>query len=215
MRIYFYKLTVDCGAAPCVQGRLFSLAICKPMIRVTADLGDWIFGFAATSLHRDNRLIYIARITDKISDGRYYRDPRYADRRDCIYEWHDGDFTWRRGALYHGPKDLIHDLGRPPKYDRSHVLLSRDFRYFGRDGNAAYKAEFPRIKRAVENLGRGHRIHHDGRLQNDLLAFQQATWKRGKASDMAKPTTGPRRSACHRSRSCGVLDVNSPDGRPG
>lgn len=65
-RFFFYKLTVDNDGAPCVVDGLLSLAICKPMIRRTAFPGDLIFGFAANSLHADNRLIYIARVTEKI-----------------------------------------------------------------------------------------------------------------------------------------------------
>jgi Nucleotide modification associated domain 2 len=45
--IYFYKLTADNGGAPCVRHGLLSLAICKPMIRKTAEEGDLTFGFAA------------------------------------------------------------------------------------------------------------------------------------------------------------------------
>jgi len=45
-QIYFYKLTVDDGGAPCAERGLLSLAICKPMIRRTAQKGDLIFGFA-------------------------------------------------------------------------------------------------------------------------------------------------------------------------
>jgi hypothetical protein len=71
-RIYFYKLTADNGGAPCVEDGLLSLAICKPAIRSTARCGDVIFGFAANSLHPDNRLIYIARVTEKSKDGLYF-----------------------------------------------------------------------------------------------------------------------------------------------
>jgi hypothetical protein len=75
-RIYFYKLTVDDGGAPCVEDGLLSLAICKPFIRVKAKVGDVVFGFAANSLYSDNRLIYAARVTDKESGGAYYRARR-------------------------------------------------------------------------------------------------------------------------------------------
>ena len=61
-RIYFYKLTADSGTAPCIQNGLLSLAICKPMVRSGANIDDFIFGFAANSLHRDNRWIYAARV---------------------------------------------------------------------------------------------------------------------------------------------------------
>ena len=72
--IYFYKLTSDDGGAPCVTGDLLSLAICKPMIRSTAEMGDLIFGFVADSLHKDNRLIYVACVTRKLCEGKYYKD---------------------------------------------------------------------------------------------------------------------------------------------
>jgi hypothetical protein len=160
-RVYFYKLTNDSGGAPCAQDGLPSLAICEPMIRVTAAPGDLIFGFAASSLHRDNRLLCIARVTDKAMHGDYYTTRRYAGRGDRIYRWRGGRFRWRQEALHHGPKDLVHDLGEPPDYDRAQVLLSDDFRYFGANGTDDYKSRFPRIKNAVEKLGQGHRMEID------------------------------------------------------
>ena len=158
-RIYFYKLTADSGGAPCVQRGLLSLAICKPMIRSSARCGDFIFGFAAKSLRpSDNRLIYAARVTRKLYNEEYYKDSRYARRGDCIYRFRSGRFTWRRGAQYHGPKDLVHDLGDYPKYPRANVLLSTDFRYFGKAASDKYKSKFPRVRKAVESLGRGQRV---------------------------------------------------------
>ena len=111
MGVYFYKLTADSGGAPCVQKGLLSLAIPKPMIRSSAGCGDLIFGFAANSLRpSDNRLIYAARITGKLCNGEYYKNRRYAQRGDCIYRFRAGRFMWRKGALYHGPTELVHDL---------------------------------------------------------------------------------------------------------
>ena len=102
--IYFYKLTADNGGAPCVRYGLLSLAICKPMIRKTANEGDLIFGFAANSLHRDNRLIYVALVTKKLCDGQYYKDGRYARRRDCIYRPSGMRYVWKKNSAYHGPE---------------------------------------------------------------------------------------------------------------
>ena len=129
--IYFYKLTADAGAAPCIDGGLLSLAICKPMIRSSATEGDLIVGFAANSLHRDNRLIYAARVTRILRNGEYYKNKCHAGRGDCIYRFRSGHFVWRSDALHHGPKDLAHDLGNFPDYPRANVILSTDFRYFG------------------------------------------------------------------------------------
>lgn len=205
-RIYFYKLTHDTGGAPCVQDGLLSLAICKPMIRRTAEPRSVIFGFAANSLHGDNRLIYIARITDKVRDGDYFKRKEFERRGDCIYEHRGNHFVWRQGARHHGPSDLVHDLGEYPTYRKASVLLSDDFRYFGGSGSADYKSRYPLIKDAVEGLGRGHRVRHDERLRTQLQSLMRWVWNETKRRVAGAPTSEPRRDACHRSRSCGVLD---------
>lgn len=204
-KIYFYKLTTDNGGAPCVQDGLLSLGICKPRIRSTAEPGDLIFGFAATSLHPDNRLLYIACVTKKISDGRYYTTKKYARRGDCIYARRGDRFVWCKGALHHGPKHLVHDLGPYPNYEMANVLLSEDFRYFGRNGSADYKSRYPQIKQAVERLGRGHRTRHNPRLRRELLALKREVWKSTRKKVLGAPTSKPSRGACHRSRSCGIV----------
>jgi len=205
MKIYFYKLTADNGGAPCVQDGLLSLAICKPMIRSTGEPGDLIFGFAANSLHHDNRLIYIARIGKKVHNGAYYRERRFAHRSDRVYKSHRDGFAWRHGALHHGPKDLVHDLGQPPCYKQANVLLSTDFRYFGASGTDEYKSRFQLVKKAVEQLGRGHRVRLSDRLRAKLLSLKQQIWKSTPKRVAGKPTSTPRRGVCHRSKSCGVL----------
>lgn len=204
-RIYFYKLTHDSGAAPCVQDGLLSLAICKPMIRSTTIREDLVFGFAANSLNRDNRLLYIARVTEKVCNGGYYKSRRFVGRGDSIYRCRRGRFEWRRGALYHGPDDVTHDLGKSPEYRRAQVLLSNDFRYFGANGTDDYKLRFPRIKMAVEKLGIGARVNLGEDLRCELLALKQQIWKQTRRKVLGRPTTAPSRSECHRSRSCGVL----------
>ena len=133
-RLYVYKLTTDNGGAPCIDGgRLLTLAICMPVIRRMARVGDFVFGFAGNSLSRDNRLIYIARVKSVEEDGDYYEKATYQDRGDRIYiRGDDGQFSLLSDACYH--KDgtqLEHDLGSPPEYERARVLISDDFRYFG------------------------------------------------------------------------------------
>jgi hypothetical protein len=205
-KIYFYKLTSDDNGAPCVDGRLLSLAICKPRIRKTAEPGDLIFGFAANSLHSDNRLIYIARITGKVRDGGYYAEKRFMGRGDCVYERRGTRLEWRHGAAHHGPDDLVRDLGEHPHYPRANVLLSTDFRYFGANGSADYKSRFPRLKEAVEALGRGHRVvQHDQALWDDLMALKRQAWEETHRKVAGPPTSTPRRGDCHRSKSCAVL----------
>ncbi len=192
--IYLYKLTSDDGAAPCVRDDLLSLAICKPMIRRKVKEGDVIFGFAANSLHRerDNRLVYVAVITKKLNGQQYYGDRRFRGRADCIYTSRGGQFQRGRGALYHhGPGDITHDLGESPWHERAYVLLSNDFRYFGREGNTQYKEQYPLIKNSVEHLGQGHRVHHQPDLRAELCAFKALVWDSTRQDQVGMQTSPP------------------------
>lgn len=209
-KLYFYKLTVDDGGAPCVDQEMLSLAICKPMIRRTAEKGDIIVGFAANSLHQDNRLIYVARITSKLANGDYYRLEKYKSRPDRIYKWRDGRFAHRAGALYHGmPWDLVHDLGHHPAYPRANTLLSNDFCYFGSSGSSAYKESFPEVKEAISALGRGHRVHHEALLLSELEELAAGTLERKSASIQGKPSSEARCGVSHRGGGCGVAERKS------
>jgi hypothetical protein len=212
-KIYFYKLTNDGGGAPCVERGLLSLAICKPKIRVGAEPGDWIFGYTANSLDPSNRLLYIARVTDKARHGNYFRLRKFSGRRDCIYKMSDNKFAWKNGALYHGPGDIVHDLGSPPQYPKAEVLLSSDFRYFGANGTAKYKSRYPDIKTAFEALGRGHRVHHDEPLRNELEALMNEEWRKTTRKVLGNPTSGPSRDACYRSASCGEVSGKESDSK--
>jgi hypothetical protein len=181
-----------------------SLAICKPVIRVNANVDDLVVGVAANSLHADNRLIFAASIAEKLSGARYYRDERYAQRGDCIYRFNAGRYVRRRGALYHRPSDLAHDLGESPQYSRAAILLSNDFRYFGRDGTAGYKSMFPRLKQAVDRLGRGHRVQHDAQLRKELLKLKKWLWQTTSKNMVGRPTDPASRRSHSRCGSCAV-----------
>ena len=208
-KIFFYKLAADTNGAPCIDNSFLTLAICKPMIRSVAEPGDLIFGFAANSLHDDNRLIYIARVTAKLRDGKYYESKQFRKRGDCIYERRGERFCWRPGSLHHNPHQhpghRVHDLGKPPKYPRANVLLSNDFRYFGGNGNDAYKSRYPRIKQAIEKLGRGFRVNLDQKLRSQLEALQEQTWNETKLKIAGEPTSKPDQWICHGSGSCGIV----------
>jgi hypothetical protein len=209
--IYFYKLTCDDGGAPCVQNGILSLAICKPFIRASAKVDDMIFGFAANSLSHDNRLIYIARVTSKLCNGEYYKIRSFQRRGDCIYRPVGDQFARRTEArFHHGPENLVHDLGQAPRYERANVILSDDFRYFGDHGSADYKREFPRIKCAVGQLARGHRVHLSEALRQEFERLAADQWNQVPRKVAGRPIQAPSHVACHRSRSCGVIPAISP-----
>lgn len=203
---YFYKLTTDNGGAPCIWRGVLSLAICKPSMRRTALVGDWVFGFAAKRLESDNRLIYIARVTGKELGGGYYQDARYSGRADRIYQWRGGKFHWRTGAAFHGAAHIAHDLGKPPRYASSAVLLSTDFRYFGTAIPEFYKTRYPAVAKAVEDLGQGHRKYHSNTLQQELWALQRYCWRRYSRKLISRPRLTPDCTIKLSGGACGVVE---------
>lgn len=58
MKLYRYVMTYDTGLAPNPYHGYCTLALCKPQIRRTAQVGDWIMGFGSVSAGLGRRLIY-------------------------------------------------------------------------------------------------------------------------------------------------------------
>ena len=194
-RMYIYKMIVDIGAAPCVWDGMLSLAICKPKIRAKARKNDIILGFAANSLSRSNRLIYVAKVTKPVTGRKYFSKRRYRDRPDCIYEFRQGRFHWKTSARFHSPQDMKRDLGEAPAYKSARVLLSKgenNFRYFERSCPIDYKTEYRRIQKLVETLARGHRVKHGSHLRAELEDLVQRLWKTSPAK--AGPSVSNKRS---------------------
>jgi hypothetical protein len=192
-RIYYYKLTADNGGAPCVDSKLLTLAICKPRIRSTADVGDIIFGFGGRATLGE-RLIYIAEITGKLRHGDYYRAREYAGRKDRIYEWRDDRLEWRSCSSYHEGGHQA-DIGTFPQYADANVLLSTNFRYFGAIDDESYRDQYSEINAAIHALGKGHRVNHTRVLYVELMSLKADVWNRyprkmklGQPSDADKST---------------------------
>ena len=117
-RVYVYKLTSEGGGAPCVRNGILSLAICKPAIRSVAEHDSIVLGFAGNDLYNDNCLIYAARITKNLDGRKYFSEPGYSARPDCIYGWDGRRFEWKADAAFHS-SSIVHDLGEPPLYGRA------------------------------------------------------------------------------------------------
>jgi hypothetical protein len=141
-RLFSYCLRWDDGAAPNPYWGICTLAICKPAIRRTANIGDWVLGFGSANSPIGNIsgcLVYAMRITDirglwgydilcrakypgKIPDW-HSRDIR---RRvgDCIYDYDHGSPPKMRIGV-HDERNRKRDLGG------ENVLISNHFYYFG------------------------------------------------------------------------------------
>jgi hypothetical protein len=137
-KLYTYIIPIDDGAAPNPFKRMCTLAICKGVIRRTAEPGDWVAGVGSKARGLNGRLVYAMRVEESIPWQEYeqrartewpHRIPNIKSpetwRRlgDCIYYYSKGKVKQRPGV--HPPGLQKRDLrGR-------NVLISRDFYYFG------------------------------------------------------------------------------------
>lgn len=190
-RIFVYKMTTDNGGAPCVMNSLLSLAICKPMIRRKAKVGDWIIGLGGKNLGEG--IIYVAHVTCT-AGGEYYQDRRFARRPDCIYHCRDGGLTRKKSAAYHeNPANVATDLGTGPEYRNARVLLSSDFLYFGKRKETLAED----FKAFADSIGRGHRVNHAPVRREALLSMIAALQQKhtGK-KQIGEPHAQPDATAC-------------------
>ena len=76
MRVYSYIVTHDTGFAPNPYWDYCTLACCKPLIRRTAQQGDWIIGLSPKA--KGNKLIYAMQVTEKpLTFKQYFKDKRF------------------------------------------------------------------------------------------------------------------------------------------
>lgn len=122
MKIYSYVVVYDTGFAPNSADGYCTLACCKPDIRKSAEMGDWIVGTGSVKNYGKKKLVYAMKVTEKITFDEYYKDNRFKDRIDNIY------YKGRQlKNKYHGKRDIQRDL------NGKYVLISEKFYYFGKD----------------------------------------------------------------------------------
>ena len=142
-RAYSYIVARDYGFAPNPFYAILTLATCKPMIRKTAKVGDFIIG--CSNKANGNKLIYMAKVSEILTFDQYWNDPRFAKKKpimngslkklygDNIYH-HDDNGNWIQEDSHH-----THDDGTTNKdnleRDTKHtdkVLICDEFFYLGK-----------------------------------------------------------------------------------
>jgi hypothetical protein len=120
----------------------------------------------------------------------------YMDRPDCIYKrMSDGTAHLKERARYHTEADeRARDVGM--KFEKANVLLSTDFRYFGKAGTDDYKEEYPDIRAAIERLTQGHRVNHKENLYRELIELKMEVW-RNPTKIQGKPTSSDQSKVCN------------------
>lgn len=143
MRFYSYVVARDYGFAPNPFGGFCTLATCKQQIRSKANIGDWIIGTGSARFNKQNRIIYMMKVTSKMTFDEYWADPMFETKKanmggslkkmygDNIYH-HVGE-EWHQEDSHHSLMDgsiNYHNLNRDTSADV--VLISDEFFYFGK-----------------------------------------------------------------------------------
>src|ERR1700749_1715982 len=142
MRLISYCLANDDGSAPNPYWGLCTLGLCKPAVRRTAAIGDWVVGTGARRTPAGDfsgKLVYAMQVSDRIPLVDYDafvrthcpdKIPVAGDRDwrrqlgDAIYEHALSGVTQRVGVR--GPAEMTRDLSG------NVVLVGERFWYFGR-----------------------------------------------------------------------------------
>lgn len=158
--LYSYIVRHDSGFAPNPFWGYCTLACCKPVIRRTAEVGDWIVGLSPRA--SGNRIIYAMRVDEILPFIQYFQDPRFklkipdyskrvvCGRGDNIYvSLPNGSFRQLRSMHSNGNCQNL-DKKRQDLRGKN-VLVSNTFWYFGRTA-----LRLPhRFKELI--VGRGHK----------------------------------------------------------
>lgn len=143
LRLFSYIVARDYGFAPNPFFGVCTLATCKPKIRKTASIEDWIIGTGSSQKGRVGYLVYVMRITETMTFNSYWADGRFQRKKpnlrgskkqafgDNIY-FRDGSNQWQQQNSHHSyadgsanPPNICNDT----KVDR--LLLSTDYAYWG------------------------------------------------------------------------------------
>ena len=169
-KLYSYVVARDYGFAPNPFYGFCTLATCKPDVRKSAAIGDWVVGTGSKPKARDGRLVYAMRVSEILSYERYWEDPRFRQKRpnlrgsqkqafgDNIYYRDPETGQWRQMDSHHSlpnGKQNKANIDRDTKANK--VLIGADFVYWGGEGpeipkfrghsickkGIGYKANFP------------------------------------------------------------------------
>jgi len=164
MNYYSYVVSRDFGFAPNPFGRHCTLATCKPIIRRSSGIGDWIFGITPKAKGAGNKLVFGMKVTQKVTFNEYWNSPSFQYKKpvlngslkqmygDNIYYKDDND-VWFQADSHHSKENgeiNFDNLNRDSK--GQYVLISEHFFYFG-----ATSVEIPFNLKSKFSIGIGQK----------------------------------------------------------
>lgn len=184
MKYYSYVIPRDYGFAPNPYFGYCTLADCKPIIRKTAQIGDWIAAFGSASTSYREKLVMLMQVGEIMKFDEYWIDSRFKCKRpvfskgimhaygDNIYHHVDG--KWMQEPSHHSNVDgsiNIKNLTKDTQTDR--VLISTNFYYFG--NNAII---IPKEYEILIKKGRNHKINDNVELITGFIKYISEHYER-------------------------------------
>ena len=174
MKIISYVVRRDYGFAPNPFFDYCTLATCKPDIRKSAVIGDWIIGTSSKSTGNSNKLVFAMKVTEKLTFDEYWGDKRFLIKRPILERsrkfqygdniYHQENSEWVQIASHHSNEDgSINELNVATDTKTESILISEHFYYFG--VNAVI---IPENLRKIIKVGPGHKYVNSD-LHDDFL----------------------------------------------
>ena len=182
VKLFSYVVARDYGFAPNPFFGICTLATCKPRIRRTASIGDWIIGTGSHQRGRRGHLVYVMCVTEIMTFNEYWENERFRRKKpnlrgsvkqgfgDNIYFQNDAG-QWQQQDSHHSYKDGVpnpHNIENDTQTDR--VLLGKNYTYWGGSG-----PEIPQEFRNYNGIDicakRNHKCRFPEDLINDFLAW--------------------------------------------
>lgn len=185
VKLHSYVVARDYGFAPNPFYGVCTLATCKPKIRSTATIGDWVTGTGSRERKREKNVVYAMRVTGALTFEEYWADRRFQQKKpnlrgskkqafgDNIYSRDSDTGVWHQINSHHS----LHDGSPNPlnvKADTGtdRILFSDDFVYWGGSG-PELPQQFLCYGPQHESVcaGRGHKNRFPPELVNQYVAW--------------------------------------------
>lgn len=146
-RVYIYVVDRDFGFAPNPFHGVCTLATCKPGIRRSAQVDDWVIGVGGQRLRATGRCVFGMRVDETLSFNAYWSAAEFQKKKpvrngsrtmlvgDNIYHRENG--SWIQADSHHSnPDGSANMINVRNDTSADSVLISRHFYYFGANAPA-------------------------------------------------------------------------------
>jgi hypothetical protein len=174
-RLFSYVVDSDTGFAPNPKTSFCTLACCKPVIRQSAEPGDWILGTLPVRYGAD-RVCFLMRVDEALTFDQYFNDSRFRLKKPTSD--HDGDNIYRlRNGQYVEVSNRHHHTATQRAHDTrvNRVLIGSLFWYFGEKA-----PKLPRsLVKVVVKSGPGHKCNIPNADMREVVSWASSHFRIG------------------------------------